>query len=535
MVWYNHCRRNHIGCENMLRAEEDIPSRLVYLPPTDQSSFRLLTADDLRTEQVDNTHYMTLSHCWGELPFLTLTSTTSVALRQTTPVNTLPQTFQQAIMVARHLGCSLLWIDSLCILQDSINDWQAESRRMASIYLNAVCNIAATASYDTFNGLFRGRDPKVFEPCLVQTAWKDAENGLVVLTNGSEYTDEIWYAPLNQRAWVFQERYLSRRKLHFGRGQVYWQCQQDFACEGQPFGLFPDLSLLGPRMTREKTFLSECARRIEANNLQKEPEEGHLESFWDTWQVIVSTYSRCKLTRESDKLAALLGIVDLLRRAYLDDNIAGIWRGHLPAALLWRRQLGMDLRPQYAGHNPRRSSRAPSWSWASIDGGVWADTLSDLRGCSYELLSVVKAAESSTNIENDRLVVTGFVRLRSPTISVHYVEDYDDSRMWNCDLVIGAVQVRAVAMLDTPMETPDFPATCGLVRYWQYDALPEVMGKQAIEGLLLQPTKGQDNQYTRIGYCQIRFSPGEEPPNQTVLKDAWTLLELCETKEIILC
>lgn len=48
------------------------------------------------------------------------------------PVAQLPKTFRDAMQISMCLGISYLWIDSLCILQDSAADWLRESALMHS-------------------------------------------------------------------------------------------------------------------------------------------------------------------------------------------------------------------------------------------------------------------------------------------------------------------------------------------------------------------------------------------------------------------
>ncbi len=49
----------------------------------------------------------------------------------------LPKNFADAIQIARDLGFSYLWIDSLCIIQDSDDDMKREIAKMGSIYAGA--------------------------------------------------------------------------------------------------------------------------------------------------------------------------------------------------------------------------------------------------------------------------------------------------------------------------------------------------------------------------------------------------------------
>lgn len=73
-------------------------------------------------------------------------------------------TFRDAIKVTRSLGIHYIWIDSLCIIQDSKADWLHESFPMSDVYKNSVCTIAATAVDSDTVGCFRCRDPKLIYP-----------------------------------------------------------------------------------------------------------------------------------------------------------------------------------------------------------------------------------------------------------------------------------------------------------------------------------------------------------------------------------
>src|SRR5450432_78162 len=74
--------------------------------------------------------YITLSHRWGGAGMIRLISDTFDEFRTNIPLSMLPQTFKDAITVTKHLDVRYLWIDSLCILQDSKDDLRRESARM---------------------------------------------------------------------------------------------------------------------------------------------------------------------------------------------------------------------------------------------------------------------------------------------------------------------------------------------------------------------------------------------------------------------
>lgn len=73
------------------------------------------------------------------------------------------QPFRDAIHTARHPGSEYLWIDRLCVMQDSPEDWDTESRTMGDIYRDATCNIAASDAKIGFEGCSYPRNPRTLE------------------------------------------------------------------------------------------------------------------------------------------------------------------------------------------------------------------------------------------------------------------------------------------------------------------------------------------------------------------------------------
>jgi hypothetical protein len=79
----------------------------------------------------------------------------------------LARTFQDAVVITRHLGIRYLWIDTLCIMQDSKEDWAAEGCRMGKIYENSACTIAAAAVNNPHDGCFSSRNPLEIFDCQI--------------------------------------------------------------------------------------------------------------------------------------------------------------------------------------------------------------------------------------------------------------------------------------------------------------------------------------------------------------------------------
>jgi hypothetical protein len=105
--------------------------------------------------------YATLSHCWGEIPDkIVLTLENKASFQKALPESHLSQTFKDAITAARMLGFNYIWIDSLCIIQDSRDDWENEMTQMGKVYEYSTLTITATSSKDDNGGCFFSRDTK---------------------------------------------------------------------------------------------------------------------------------------------------------------------------------------------------------------------------------------------------------------------------------------------------------------------------------------------------------------------------------------
>jgi hypothetical protein len=91
----------------------------------------------LREPRNQKAQYRTLSHSWGGHHPIVTTTSSLLKHQQGIQFNALPKTYQDAILITRKLGHQYIWIDSLCILQDSKFDWENEGAKMAEVYQNA--------------------------------------------------------------------------------------------------------------------------------------------------------------------------------------------------------------------------------------------------------------------------------------------------------------------------------------------------------------------------------------------------------------
>jgi hypothetical protein len=317
--------------------------------------------------------YATLSHCWGLAQITKLLTTNRSDFEHGIPLSSLPPTFQHAVRVVRLLGIRYLWIDSLCIMQDSQPDWEVESARMASVYGHAVLNLAASSSSSSAGGLFFDRDPDAVQPFA---AYSPGGSGAMLAEGWYVWKDDgrwgrVGESPLNRRGWVLQERLLSNRTAHFTRSEVIWHCLEDLASESVP-NQVPDPQLAVPVMQiRDYTDIRITVAEAVKGGLKAET----MEKLYKGWKSVLVQYTKCELTNGNDKLIALFGIADRLERLMGDQCLAGLWRSQMPGCLLWRIDWGPiepDGETTIPGNIQARPDRwrAPSWSWASHNLGI---------------------------------------------------------------------------------------------------------------------------------------------------------------------
>jgi hypothetical protein len=343
--WISNCRQLHAACCPYLGAAW-YPTRLLDLTGNGDMINVILTQEDRPVGP-----YMTLSHRWSNYQYEKLTSQSLSRFRRCIDTSCLPRIFQQAIEVTKSLQIRYLWIDSLCILQDTAcGDWEVEALKMGDVYANSYLNLSA--SYATNEE----KNPSIFSP----EPWNhvlpselhlldDKELRSNIFVDGYLWSDEVHESPLMERGWVFQERFLAPRVLHFGMRQLAWECNEGGALEMFPTGLPPRF---------EDNYKKDVCWPI-----MKPMNVSSSEEFCSRWHEVATSYSACHLTFNTDKLVAFAGIAKIVQSARSDEYIAGTWKSTIIADLAWwvyKADGGLS-----SGN--RAAYCAPSWSWLSSD------------------------------------------------------------------------------------------------------------------------------------------------------------------------
>lgn len=472
--WLNRCNRSHncLGAEN---SKKPLPRRLVKVKgPENEDSSGNLVLHLIETSTITwPIKYVAVSYCWGGFEGYKLTASTYDEALHSIPEHQVPQTLRDALHFACRLGIPYVWIDSLCIVQGDSKDSAREIAQMHNIYTNAYVTIAAAGASSSNQPLYRTRDPRSLHPCPIL--------GRHIIRNElGDFETNVEHSPLSKRGWVFQERLLSPRTLHFGPDMLYWECSLRSASEifldgftnynpfqrerfeayrlrhiaqrpqtpppgddagierapspsssaselpaprrrGLPAALMRRSRGQNPRdseiyakyledvKSKEQDFvelerqqpapwdsLSGSVNSLNAESVTRTRFYEHrswaadmenpdvlgagfkaaLDSlrrnkysedlidsngFHQCWFELVAVYSRGQLTQPDDKLNAFKGITRTIADATDNMTLFGVWEKYLLVNLLWFSPEGAQRPPRY---------RAPTWSWASLDGPI---------------------------------------------------------------------------------------------------------------------------------------------------------------------
>ena len=496
--WLSECLSHHTRCKHVMSVENYYPTRLIEV--------RANSSDcDLRLYSTSNgpikEPYMTLSHCWGNSQFLRLTTSTRDRLQKGFTLAELPPTFQDAIMVTRALGINFLWIDALCIIQDSIVDWQHEATLMSQVYSNSICNVSALDAHDSIGGLFFDRKTSNIPYCTFTTSGKFKRKRLYEFAYSDFWSDSVQHAPLTRRAWVLQERLLAPRVLHFGKRQLLWECNELRACEVYPRGIPAD-DYVSRHDSNSDKFLKESFTTILQGGLDNALTSSQMHGAWND---LVQHYTKCNLTMSKDKLVAISGIVKRLQPLFKTDYLAGLWRDDLLEQLLWQVETYDDGKRFLAGEK-RPEYRAPSWSWASIDAPI--EPRPELNPEIKHMATIIKAHVTPVTDDITGQIVNGYIRLRAPLFPVkvdtsrhtRYLDlAWDWGRLESHNKTVPDIwpQSAVEGLQFVPLLMTSFPPNLKSL-------ILEIFG------LILQPVEGKQGVYQRWGRADFWSNKGRD-------------------------
>jgi hypothetical protein len=382
--WLDKCEKGHLEFPCAFRNTSTKPSRLICLVPDSQTS-KLVNVNKLVDVKDYVPRYLILSYVWGPEEDNYLTKKKNLAqLYKEIPLDLLPLTVRQFFQLARTLKFEYVWVDALCIVQDSTNDKKKEIGNMATTYYNATLQISAVASLGASHGLLPPEWPK----------WGyDAKNGLSpsewdvkrqeewnaekddhhkIMSACRSLEQDIWDGRLRDfyrlltRGWAFQERILSRRCVHFTRFELMWECKHARECECGWKRPESSGSGIGNLINNFSAAFDEVCYDPTRN-------QAGLEKLIPLWRECVMSYSKRDLSEPDDRLVAIEGIARMLRGPEFNTlYLSGLWIDAMPFDLLWRSDQTSELVSAKTRKTLRwswptvKSRKRPSWSWSSF-------------------------------------------------------------------------------------------------------------------------------------------------------------------------
>ncbi|KAK0648256.1 heterokaryon incompatibility protein-domain-containing protein [Cercophora newfieldiana] len=416
--WLETCDNDHPGCRAHAVSRPYMPKRVLEIDSTSPIlRARLSTHAPLAP-------YAALSYCWGGDQAAKTVKSRLAEYANDIPLHTLPRTIQDALVVTRGIGLRYLWVDAMCIVQDDGDDMADQIGQMYAVYRSAYVTISAATAATSQEGFlhprtsFRGftlsarLSSNVFGHVLAVPEPKAA------LRSGASTAGHTHDYPLFTRGWTYQEHQLSPRILIYGTcGMLYWCPSSSHRDGGNEHP--------GWQEQNEYAALLFYQAQLGTSNAAF--------SHPRSWGDVVENYSQRKLTVESDKLPAVAAVaeryVELAERESMPvgDYLAGMWRGELLLQCLWR-----VWDPTKARH-PKASYRAPSWSWAALEGDVypWSSPGEDGGEDPLGMRVTCELIHAETTLCSARIrfgsVSAGFMRIRAKMRRVLWF-NYDEHR-----------------------------------------------------------------------------------------------------------
>lgn len=391
--------------------------------------------------------YLALSYVWGgthESQRYETTSANKDAYSSVgIPLSVLPQTIHDAIYVTQSLGFEFLWVDSLCIVQDSGREKIHEIGCMHNIYRYAYLTIIAASAGNVSEGFLQlrtvseARDTVALPFLCPSGAHASARNNVkgkavqqvgkvrlqqrgIMGTTPWRYdfditTEHPRQDPTRARGWCLQELYMSLRALIFTSGPLQFKCQTTSTPINVCNSFLPNDAHDLPEALPDVLFHRKPRHVKFGSNTWKD--------LHHRWHDIVSDYTSRTIGRPSDKLVACGAIAQAFQKVLATNYLAGLWRPSLLQDLMWRKlsDCTYDL-------NPPIEYGAPSWSWASVDrpvtiSGLQSESLEDPENLDDRINPLAEVVDCQVVLKNPELpfgeVIDGFLLLRAALIQCH--------------------------------------------------------------------------------------------------------------------
>ena len=505
-----------------------------------------------------NVRYAALSYVWGVGPHTHCTLQGNIERhRARIPWAGLPQTIKDAVECTRRLNIQYVWIDSLCIKQDEDEDKVRELPKMPDIYKRAYVTISAAGASSSQEGFLATRSDPLQETTRIFRKFALPKNPAALREMVDEYQREptsmfpglaepnpmhdttyeidrhdywrrfghsedywaekgsaMWLIadepgtkerrpldipdldsePISQRAWCLQESLLSPRQLIYTSRQILWKCRECVAADGGRTG--------NERVRPEKLVDGGSSHTVE--------DDGEWLGLVDSWERIVSEYSKRKLTNRTDTLRAISAIALEMERRTGRQYFIGLWKDALIHGLSWYQPPVASGSGQAINWTTRQT--CPTFAWIKVDGPVvfYREDDSDvvIHDSEVHREQVVKHGEMSELEVIASIELTGPIITSSDTaflIEFGVVTEPDDlQRMENAIWPDGGSTNKSINYYHhNGQAVKSFPETLTFLELSHGSGHSGLRGVQQSRGLVLMLRPGSSRTYVRVGYFVV--------------------------------
>ncbi|KAF2110784.1 heterokaryon incompatibility protein-domain-containing protein [Lophiotrema nucula] len=385
------CRKTHLRCRMV------ITGTALPLWVLDVSQRDLVKLIHGGSKDESHAGYVTLSYTWGNKARFLMISSNMKELQEGINSQVLPRTFRDAVTVTLELGYRYLWVDALCIQQDSPDQVVEQMALMGQIFRGSSLTIFAAAAADADAGLacIEPTDATLFSIPIDPRGTNISISDEVLLVRVPHKKHLGSTQSLYKRGWVLQEEVLASRGLSFWSDQIRWRCCEENSSECLPFYKPDPDDVLGPRSEpwREGTLFSDAYSTLREillhgakpdilwkppiNSSKQRVIQGCRGSSQEVysrqqaaitiWYDLVDTYCSRHLSFLSDTLHGVAGIASLLGISYDLTYSAGLWEEDIQKGLMWQFWKG-SARKKFDDDSDQ-PLHFPSWSCASRFGG----------------------------------------------------------------------------------------------------------------------------------------------------------------------
>lgn len=396
-----------------LEAPDEYDSNPYYLPErlidVEINSMRLVERNNIRANLGERYQYCALSYCWGPPEDArSQTKATSENIQQcleSLTYESLSPVLKDAVKTARSLSIPYLWVDSLCILQDDVSDWQRQCGQMNEIYGNARVTLIAASSRTCNEGFLNPKQHGLQFPYQLDTRPEVNGSFMIYFTHafsevesrlhselGADLHNDLKCSQWARRGWTFQEEAMARARIVFGHFGVYFGLDDEYVSNDMDF-----------------------AGKINLEPVTSLQKKDDLHQTWETAICHYTAFTPSSFTEPTDLLPALSGLARLFGDKLQEKYLAGHWADRLHLTLLWMHDLKRGLKPSLdaiiKGHR-EKPYLIPTWSCLT------RGNISFQLDCNSNVSSEITVADSHISLIGDNpygaiqdasLTIDGFV------------------------------------------------------------------------------------------------------------------------------